>query len=443
VASGQPDAAPWRWSTWGLLIVAGSVVAALRVGPASQRFALGSEDGRIFTQQVRELGVVRSIFTTYAGYFHLVPRVIAALASPFSLDRTPLIYGIAAALVAGSCGAIVARCTWGMGLTMPVVALMWVAGVLLPASGWETAMWLTMAEWYVIATFVVFAGAWVAGYDPPGRWTWPILLVAGLTSPLLVTSLPFLLVAAWRRHRRSAWVVPGIVAATAVVHLVGRAISAPPSGAGHWTVDEIIRMYAVRVVGGAIGGANGLSNEVARLGVNTFYVLGVLAVVGLSLAAFRLDLDRRIAVWYLVYASVAYLAMAIVLRPAFFAHTLPIGEIVRDGRHTFWNLRYMAAPVAALTLAVLVFVDRGLRRGSVPTRAMAWTALCGLAVVLAVNVPVYLHRDTVANWDAQVAAARDSCAHHMTTSVRLTYGPFTSDPVWHLTLTCRQAFGTG
>ena len=431
---------PWRWFWLVLVTVAGAALAVVRTTPTSQWFALGSEDGPIFTDQVRSHGVVRSFFTTYAGYYHLLPRVVAAIASPFSLRATPFIYGLGAALIAGLCGTIAARCARGAGMSWPTVALTWAIVVLLPGSGWETALWLTMVEWYVIATFVVFAASWIAGYDPPHRWSIPLLVIGGLTSPLLVVSLPFLAWRAWQRRSRRALVVPAVVLLTAIVHLIGRAVSSPPRGSGNWTPQELVRMYGVRVVGGMIGGANGLPELVEEAKPKAFVVLAVVVVAAMSFAALRLDRERRWTVWYLVYASIVYLAVAIVIRPAFFVATLPIGAIVIDGRHTFWNLRYMAAPITALLFATLVFADHYLRSPRQIARVASIACLTFIGSMVVVNVPVYLHRDTVAHWDEQVESAQQQCRQHPDGTITIAYGPPASRPAWRLQLTCAAAF---
>ena len=328
-----------------------------------------------------------------------------------------------------------------MGLSVLSSTVIGVVVLCLPASGWETALWLTNVEWYVIATFVVFAAAWIAGYEPPMAWTVPLLVVAGMTSPLLVISLPFLAVAAWMRHRRRDLVVPGIVAATAAIHLVGRAFS-KPLGSGHWTIDELVRMYGVRVVGGTIAGANLLGKGLNHAGTGWFVVLGALVVIVLTVLALRADPTRRLVLLYLLYASLVYITVAIVVRPGFFEHTLPVGLISRDGRQTLWNLRYMAAPSVALTLAAVVVADGWVRSRATVSRVAGVAIYVLLVAITLVNVPVYLHRDTLGHWYRQVAVDQAACRrHHGNGAVGIYYGPFSANPAFRINLTCHQAFG--
>lgn len=57
--------------------------------------AFFAEDGQIFLSQARNLGLA-AIIEPYAGYLHVIPRIIAALLKPFPVDVAPLLYAIAA-----------------------------------------------------------------------------------------------------------------------------------------------------------------------------------------------------------------------------------------------------------------------------------------------------------------------------------------------------------
>ena len=56
---------------------------------------LWAEDGTVFFAQ--QFGhALPQVFTTYAGYLHLIPRLIAWIATAFSYNTEPLIYNFAA-----------------------------------------------------------------------------------------------------------------------------------------------------------------------------------------------------------------------------------------------------------------------------------------------------------------------------------------------------------
>jgi len=77
------------------------VLAALSIKKPDAIFhpQLWAEDGVIFLAQQREYGIFHALLTPYAGYYHLVPRVTAAIADSFPLIYTPMIYNCIAVLL--------------------------------------------------------------------------------------------------------------------------------------------------------------------------------------------------------------------------------------------------------------------------------------------------------------------------------------------------------
>jgi len=115
---------------------------------------------------------------------------------------------------------------------------------------------------------------------------------------------------------------------------------------------------------------------------------------------------------------------------------------VRDGRQTWWNLRYMAAPTVALTTAAVVLADGWLRARATLPRVAAVVVYVAIALVTVANAPVYLHRDTLEHWYRQVAGAKAHClATHEKARAAIVYGPFTDYPSFRMVLGCHEAFG--
>jgi hypothetical protein len=69
-----------RWISLVAIIVAGVIFAFLKLDTAHIDRTLWGEDGAIFINQAREFGF-SSLWITYAGYFHLYPRLVAWLSS--------------------------------------------------------------------------------------------------------------------------------------------------------------------------------------------------------------------------------------------------------------------------------------------------------------------------------------------------------------------------
>jgi hypothetical protein len=82
-----------------------SVVAALaacllflRGVPRLRDTAFFAEDGQIFLSQAHNGGVAAFV-KPYAGYLHLIPRMVAAVLEPFPVTAAPVLYAVAALLV--------------------------------------------------------------------------------------------------------------------------------------------------------------------------------------------------------------------------------------------------------------------------------------------------------------------------------------------------------
>jgi hypothetical protein len=315
------------------------------------------------------------------------------------------------------------------------------AVLIVPAAGWEIPLLLTNVEWFVIAAFVVFTTSWLWGYQPPIRWTVVLLAAAGLTSPLLVVSLPFIVVAALCRRRRLDIAVALTCVAVSVVQILGRFAGGTSPGSGHWSVIELIRYFAVRVVVAAITGARAIPHTFEVLGTLGALAVAALVVGGLVAFGLRHRGTPRLIIGYALYSSIAYVAVAIVVRPGFFTPTLPIGQIVLDGRVELWNGRYVAAPATALVVAAVYVGDR-LARRSQSARWIAVAAAVVFSAVLVASFPIDLHHDSAADWAEQLSTQHRACdARHGQGEVEIHYGIPTTHPAWTLQLTCAQAFG--
>ena len=154
-------------------------VCLLRPADAGQRFTFGSEDASVFASQARSLGIWRSFHTTYAGYYHLLPRFVGAIASALPLRWSPPITFCAAAAFAAIASGLAYFCARGLRLSVSASLLVAAVVLLLPAAGYEMVGNLPNVEWYCLATVVVFVAAWLTGYQPPLGRTVALLVIAG------------------------------------------------------------------------------------------------------------------------------------------------------------------------------------------------------------------------------------------------------------------------
>jgi hypothetical protein len=216
-----------------------------------------AEDGRIFYQQAYTLGGWHALWTPYAGYLLLVPRLVAWASLLVPLRWAPLVFTLAAlaiqvAPVAYWLSDRCSACVPDVRIRV-LVALLWIA---LPLT-WEITVRLYNAEWHLnVLAFLVVAAA------SPAR-TWRAAAVdavlvglAAFTSPLAVLLLPLGLVRWWKEGRLKpkwgAWQLPlavlalGVLTEGAVYLLGGRSTrTAAPIGA---TPDRLARIAVNHVV---------------------------------------------------------------------------------------------------------------------------------------------------------------------------------------------------
>jgi hypothetical protein len=292
----------------------------------------------------------------------------------------------------------------------------------------------------------VFIAAWMSGYRPPSRWVVPLIVVGGLTSPLFVVSLPVVLAILWRRKRRLDYAVAGSIIFGTLVQFGARITATQSSTPGQWSVAEIVKYYAARVVAGGLAGARFVPSIWSGLGPTGTVAAAALIVALIGGAAFVLADRERHLVAYLLYASVAYLIVAIVVRPSYFRFR-PIGEIILDRHTQLWDGRYMAAPGIAFILVVILAGDRLVRDrlSGHDARRFAQLAQAALATVILVplvaNFSVDVHHDSSSHWSSQVSEQHAGCRTRLGRgTVTIVYGPPTDHPAWKLLLTCRQAF---
>jgi hypothetical protein len=81
-----------------VVAVLAACLLLLRGIPRLTRAAFYAEDGQVFLSQAHNNGVA-AVLEPYAGYLHLIPRIIAAVLEPFPVTAAPVLYAVAALLV--------------------------------------------------------------------------------------------------------------------------------------------------------------------------------------------------------------------------------------------------------------------------------------------------------------------------------------------------------
>ena len=271
------------------VVVAASVVLGVgillaRLWTRMHPAGVFAEDGLVFYLQAQEIGA-GAIWRPYAGYLHLVPRLGAALVSPWGLPAVPVAYAVYSLVVTVAAFSLVLSrrmerlipTAWGRGLAFVVLCLV--------PQFWETAT--------VVASliFVGSVGLLVLGLSQAPRTTWgrvaelTAVALLGLSGPLVVFFSPVFAYRWWRDRRRYNAVLAGVVAVTSATELLVFAHSGRV--AATYTFERLPRAYVQRIPGELLTSqlesvaqfdAGGLLRSVA-----TLWLLAVVALIALEL----------------------------------------------------------------------------------------------------------------------------------------------------------------
>ncbi len=349
------------------LVPVAAALFALRKPWALHTPQLWAEDGSIFLQQDHDWGA-RAIFEPYNGYLHLLPRLIAWLASHTAdVAWWPAIYnGLAFVISVGLFARLASRRvelphkTWLM-LAFPLVVGSGEALINVTNLQWVTAFFL------VLQLFTTRAETW-----PQRLGDLTILGIVGLNGPFAILLLPLFAWRAWRERGRGGdpWLALGVMGTCAAVQ------------------------------GWFLARAGLTLQETAE----PFRPLGLLAVQGTRLVTWPLFGPAAVRAWPIaIHAALAAIVIGALLWRA-----------VRAEGGRSWRLT-VAALFVLLTLASLSRVRtdtwtpsdmaNGDRYFYIPRvlltwlliaecfaaeRALAWTARGVCALGLAVNTPYFV-----------------------------------------------------
>ncbi|WP_420368143.1 hypothetical protein [Curtobacterium sp. L1-20] len=192
-------------------VLVGLVTAALawwRLGPVS-RGTVWAEDGGIFLRERIALGPVDSLLHPYAGYLHLVPRLLVDLAWTLPVVDYARALSAGACLVVGVLAAAVFLCSRDVVPAWPFRALLAALPALLPLAPYEISGNAANLHW-----FMLFTAPWLFAHR--ARSWWGAGAVALLTAFVVLTELqtvlflPLLLLAWLPGRARTATLGTGV-----------------------------------------------------------------------------------------------------------------------------------------------------------------------------------------------------------------------------------------
>lgn len=344
-------------------ILASALIVARR--PSSilhaQPFA---EDGTVFIEEQIHHGLW-AVFLRYAGYYHLVPRLVAALgvhasmAAGAGISLAPLVMNACAVLTAGACATVLlwARFDW-LGPVW-VRALMALAVVMLPISA-EVFGNITNIQWWL--GFVQVLSTWdmLRTRRAPSVPLLVLLVLASFSGPLGI--IPAL---------AAAWLLAGRPAAPSALRLavllpgpaveMASVLTSPRSAVGAHPLTMMARYLPRAVLTGVVSGQvlPNLPGTVNAVSFGTVSLLGATILVAVALC--HGGRWRELGIPAAIFLGVSILTAA--------------GARYWPGSYYYpYHLtagRYVFVPMALLAVCILRSLWVALRGGVAPIVAAA------------------------------------------------------------------------
>jgi hypothetical protein len=385
-------------------IALGAVVMLARQPGVAAWRTLWAEDRNVFLPQALS-APVRSLFTPFAGYLELYPRLIADVVAWFPLAGAAAGFAVAGALTA-SCTAVFVFHASRDHIHRPELRALLAAGVvLLPTALEEIANNAVNTPWYLL-----FAAFWALVWRPRSRWGMAaaavICFAATSSDPLAALYLPLAvarLIALPRLREHVAtlgWLAGSLLQVPAVLTL----------SRGHvpTTLARALAFYGQNVTLAAVAGHRG--TDLLR---SAGWLAGgaVVATVAVAVAVVWAWRQGEPAVRALVVWAVGlglFLTVAAVL----------IGGhvVLPSARPDLYvrGSRYAQPPILLLLSAAIVAVDGFLRRDGIRRARAAHVTAVVLLVVLLSTIWVsdfrYANsRATYTPWAVHLARIEQRC----------------------------------
>ncbi|PRY32028.1 hypothetical protein CLV70_102239 [Pseudosporangium ferrugineum] len=404
-----------------LAVAVAAAVGLLRQPGAGALDTVWAEDGSVFLADALREGPFAALLNSYAGYFHAVPRLLAALASALPLSAASAVLAVSAALCTGLLALLVYVAS-AAHLRSRLSRVLVSAGlVVVPVAQDEVLNSVANFHWYGL-----YALFWVLLWSPRGRAgrvvaVATVLLVA--TSDILVAAfVPLALFRAVRRagdgrRDRLGLALAGALAAGLAVQAAGllggsssRALAPDPVPAA---TGYLLRAVPAPLVGQRWLGQGVDASWLLLAGLAWLVVLGVLA------AALR---GRTRPAW--VLAGTAALHSAVL-----YALPVTLSGVAAP--------RYTVAPAMLVVTALVALAQPAPPGETVARRAQVAPLhlLAGLlAVVALVNLRVDNPRAYGPRWSAEVDRAGVACATDGT-GTELVIAPLRV-PAWTVPVRC-------
>ena len=367
------------WIQYLLVVISCALLLASRQLSQITTPQLILEDGHIFFADAFNYSFFRALFIPYAGYYHLIPRLIAEVGSVLPYNRTPLVYNL--------CALFITSLAFGW-FVLPffrhMVAddrLRLVPIVLLVMSpNLEALMSIAYLQWYIAlwATLVAFM------IFPANRVCQLVILVFYLlaigTTPALIVLIPVWCVRLLYPSTRSQRIgMLAIILAQLAVSLFAVKTNVRLSSFLSNTAEivrELGRGFSYKVVALSLIGERGADWLYTHWGWLSLYFIALLVfLLAVWMISWQPVGARQGAMVLLLYFIVAAFGLYLLRVPLF-------GVIFENGV-TKQAARYFFLSSSALILLLFVGLDNWRSRSSQPILPQRVTLLLGIGLILA------------------------------------------------------------
>ena len=333
-----------------IALVAGAVLMVLRIAGRSPLTTIWAEDRTVFL--VQALASPWRLFSPYAGYLQLLPRLIGQFASFLPLPDASAAFAISGAVIASAVALFVFYASAGHVRYGLLRALLAAAVLLLPVAPLEIADSGVNTPWYLL-----FALFWAALWRPRGGGLALAALIAFLTgasTPMAVAIAPLLALRIValpriREHAVTAGLAAGLLLQVPVIASAGRSrvdrLAGPHGVLGFVAHDVVLPALGWHLdwwLQSAVG------RNAATIGVGCVLAAVFCAIAITQPARVRLLAAAALACGFLLAMAAATLSRWVTM-----------GAVSLNSEP---GSRYTTLPIFLMEAAVIVAVDNVIRR---------------------------------------------------------------------------------
>ncbi len=400
------------------LLALAIILQLLRAGPSYALGSIWAEDGSVFLQGALSQDFLHTVFSPYAGYLVLMPRLIGEVGGLVPLRDAPAVLAIVSASVIALSGFAVWHASAAHIRNPYLRGTLAAVTILAPVASLEAVTSGTYVAWYML-----FATFWLLLWRPATIWGAALaglfIVATALSSPGVVYLAPVAALRALAARDRHDLLIVGSFALGAAIQLPVVALSNESTVDPMWS-NDIWTAYAQRVVDGAVLGENLGGDAWSAWGWPFLIALLVCASAGLVFAVMRSTPPARYLAAIAIPTSLAMFLGSAYQRAAGSALMWP-----PDIHHGLGG-RYAIVPALLLISAALALVDQSGRPGLGPS-ALSRLGIAAVAVVLVGTITSFDLRNSVArgtpSWNDALKNAASACATKRLSEVMVSTSP--------------------